>query len=479
MRVTVWLLAAVVSLFAAVGSASAAAPHVEVKGNHLVDTRNGQVFVPRGVNWPSFEYACYYGYAYSDEGDPRTTHPTAASAAQIASWHINTVRVPLNEACWLGVDGQPAFGDVNGYRAAVRQWVSRLHRAGLVVILDLHWSAPSGVGAEGQRAMADERSGDFWTSVASTFKSDRSIIFDLFNEPYSRYDGDTLVFDLTWDCWRDGGCAAPSANDSQPLDGNTFTVTGMQALVAAVRATGASQPLMLGGLDYANDLGDWLANRPPEDQLVASFHNYETQACHKVTCWNKTIAPIATRVPVVTGEFGETDCRDSHVKSYMSWADRHGVGYLAWAWWVLPDKSCSTLSVLSDLKATPKAPNGTALKSHLAVLVPPRVSLSGPGTQALDGTVEVGVRCSKTCRARATGKLAISTSPRQEFALRTAVGTVQGGRTRTLSVKIPRPALRAAAQALRSGRGVTATVTITATGRPGSAQTRQRKIRLR
>jgi endoglucanase len=477
MRLTVWLLAAV-CLCAAVDSAAAATPRVEVKGKHLVDTRNGQAFVPRGVNWPSFEYACFYGYAYSDEGDPSTTPPTAASAAQIASWHINTVRVPLNEACWLGLDGQPAYGDVEGYRSAVRAWVSKLHHAGLVVILDLHWSAPSGVGAEGQRAMADERSPDFWTSVATTFKSDRSIIFDLFNEPYSRYDGDNLVFDLTWDCWRNGGCAAPSVNDSQPLDGNTFTVAGMQALVDAVRATGAKQPIMLGGLDYANDLGEWLASRPPDDQLVASFHNYETQACNTVSCWNTTIAPIANRVPVVTGEFGETDCKDSHVKSYMSWADRHGVGYLAWAWWVLSDKSCSTLSVLSDLDATPKAPNGTALKSHLATLVPPHVSLHGATTQNLDGAVEIGVRCSRTCRARATGKLTIAGDLPQVFALKTVSRRLRAGSSSTLSLKLTRKGSQAASRALRAGRKVTATVTITA-GPAGSAQTTKRKIRLR
>ena len=72
-------------------------------------------------------------------------------------------------------------------------------------------------------------------------------MFDLFNEPYSRYDGDTLVFDLTWDCWLDGGCAAPAVNDGQPLDGNTYTALGMQALVDAVREAGAPQPIMLAG----------------------------------------------------------------------------------------------------------------------------------------------------------------------------------------------------------------------------------------
>ena len=62
----------------------------------------------------------------------------------MASWHVNTVRVPLNQDCWLGDDGLPKFGRVSGYRKAVRKWVSMLHRWGMAVVLDLHWSGPRG-----------------------------------------------------------------------------------------------------------------------------------------------------------------------------------------------------------------------------------------------------------------------------------------------------------------------------------------------
>src|SRR3954453_12936467 len=204
-------------------TASAAAPPPYVAGNRLVDAATNQTFIPRGANWPSFEYACFYGYAYSNTAQDGNVDPSAQGAAVIASWHINTVRVPLNQNCWLGVDGSPAFGTVNGYRAAVQQWVQTLNAAGLAVILDLHWSSPAGVPAEGQRAMPDDRSDDFWTSVATTFKDDRALMFDVFNEPYSR----TPDFDLSWACWRDGGCAAPTANDGQPISGATYTALGM------------------------------------------------------------------------------------------------------------------------------------------------------------------------------------------------------------------------------------------------------------
>ena len=96
------------------------------------------------MNWPSFEYACSDGYGYSNAASAEKVGPDAAGAALIASWHINTVRIPLNQDCWLGDDGLPRFGKASGYRAAVKRWVSTLHDADLAVVLDLHWSGPAG-----------------------------------------------------------------------------------------------------------------------------------------------------------------------------------------------------------------------------------------------------------------------------------------------------------------------------------------------
>ena len=192
------------------------------------------------------------------------------------------MRIPLNQDCWLGDDKLPKFGTRSGYRRGRAQVGVDPARAGLVVVLDLHWSGPRGVVADGQRAMADNRSDDFWRSVARTFRSDRSMVFDLFNEPYSRYGNNGLVFDLTWDCWRNGGCNAPRANILQPLDGRTFVTIGMQTMVDAVRGAGARQPIIVSGRDFGNDVSGWLANRPADDQLIAGFHNYSHQPCHTV-----------------------------------------------------------------------------------------------------------------------------------------------------------------------------------------------------
>src|SRR4029077_1430616 len=119
----------------------------------------------------------------------------AKAIAAMVAWHIDVVRIPLNESCWLGLSTvEPQFGGV-AYRAAVTGYVKRLHKAGLYVILDLHWSAPGSQPTEGQAFMPDlDHSPAFWRSVAGTFKSDPAVLFDAFNEPRT----------LNWPCWRNG-----------------------------------------------------------------------------------------------------------------------------------------------------------------------------------------------------------------------------------------------------------------------------------
>ena len=45
------------------------------------------------------EYACVQGWGMFDG-------PTDDEAIDVMKeWHINVVRIPLNEACWLGING--------------------------------------------------------------------------------------------------------------------------------------------------------------------------------------------------------------------------------------------------------------------------------------------------------------------------------------------------------------------------------------
>ncbi len=315
------------------------APQPVVAGNRLVDQRSDAQFIPRGVNWSSFEYACAQGWGMSSLDTLGGSDAADVEAAAIASWGANTVRLPLNQDCWLGTRGAPVSDQFEertsaGYRSSVHEFVTALNRQGLVVILDLHSRKRMGQPEFGNLAMPDSESLSFWRSIATEYRENPSVMFDAFNEPYSRYDAaDNLVFDLTWECWRDGGCTAPIEDDQTATAGQvTYAVQGVAAVVREIRHAGAPQPVLLGGLDYANDLSHWLDFAPDDDQLVAAFHSYDFKKCNTERCWDAVLAPIADRVPVLTGELGAEDPLDGYVTRYLDWADRHDIGSLFWVW---------------------------------------------------------------------------------------------------------------------------------------------------
>jgi hypothetical protein len=189
--------------------------------------------------------------------------------------------------------------------------------------------------------------------VASAFKGNNAVVFDLFNEPYpERATGNETT---GWQCWRDGGTCA----------GIPYAVAGFQSLVTTVRATGASNVILIGGLAYSNDLTQWLAYKPtdPLNNIAAFAHVYNFNTCANVSCWTSQLAPVAAQVPLTLSEIGENDCGHSFIDTLMDWADSTGVGYLGWTWnaW-----DCSSgPSLITAYDGTPTA-YGQGLKDRLA-----------------------------------------------------------------------------------------------------------------
>jgi endoglucanase len=329
-------------------TAPASLPGLRVQGNRIVDS-TAQAITLRGVNRSGTEYMCIYGWGTFDGPND------ADSIAAIASWRANAVRVPLNEDCWLAINGvDPAYAGL-AYQQAIKDYVALLNGAGLYAILELHWSAPGATPAKGQQPMPDlDHSPAFWSQVAATFKGNDAVIFDLFNEPYPGVMEDS---DASWTCWRDGGTCS----------GITYQVAGMQSLVDAVRGTGATNVIALSGLHWSNLLSRWLAYEPvdPLNNLVAAWHVYEGHACNNVSCYDGDPAAVAARVPLLAMEIG-APCNAPFLASVMGWLDARQSGYLAWTWdtW---GPACSAFALVVDYSGAP-TPYGQTYKDHLAQL---------------------------------------------------------------------------------------------------------------
>lgn len=336
----------------AVVTVSSAPPSTGVSGLHVVgnqirNSANQEVRI-HGVNHDGSEYACVQGWGFFDGPSD------AASIAAIKSWKANAIRVPLNEECWLGINGvAAAYGGAN-YQNAIAGYVSRITAAGMITILELHWAAPGSQAATGQVAMPNrDHTPTFWGQVANAFKGNSSVVFELYNEPYPDGNQNTTA---AWTCWRDGGTCP----------GLSYTAAGMQELVNAVRSTGATNVILLGGIQYANTLYQWLTYKPTDatGNLAASWHVYNFNICASSACYDANAGSIIGSVPVVATEIGQDDCQGGFVTTLMNWLDARGGGYVPWTW----NTWGSCLSLISNYDGTATTPYGQTYRNHLATL---------------------------------------------------------------------------------------------------------------
>jgi hypothetical protein len=327
-----------------------------------------------GVNRSGTEYTCIHnGGIFDGPSDD-------ASVAAMAAWHVNIVRVPLNEDCWLGVNVggiKPAFVGRN-YVDAIVNYVKRLHAHGMYAELSLMWGAPGAAQATYQPNAPDaDHSPAMWASMAQAFKNDPNVIL----APW----GETQV---GWSCFRNG-CSNESTwgTDQDHLPscrvGCWFVRSaGMQQAVDLMRQNGYHGPIAIPCIDVANACGrmpdgskydgsTWVESKPtdPDRQLIAEAHVYGKNTCDTTACFDSSMKPILQAgYPVIWGETGETyddsDCGSSYISTLLTWADAHGVGYETWAWdtW----GTCSAL--ISNYGGTPANGYARYVKDHFAAI---------------------------------------------------------------------------------------------------------------
>jgi aryl-phospho-beta-D-glucosidase BglC (GH1 family) len=243
------------------------------------------------------------------------------------------------------------------YRAAIVSYVNLLNANGIAAIIDLHWAAPGTSVSNKQVPMPDaDHAPALWSSVASTFKGNQSVIFDLFNEPFPDGNADTSA---AWICLRDGGTCR----------GVSYTVAGTQSLVSTIRAAGSNNVIMVPGVQYTNSLSHWSTYAPsdPLHNVAASWHSYAGQVCSSQACFDATVANVMTLVPLITGEIGENDCQRTYIDMLMAWLDARGGSYLGWAW---NTYGCGSFpALISNFDGTPTN-FGVGVRNHLRAVMP-------------------------------------------------------------------------------------------------------------
>jgi len=315
-------------LAAAVLTSSASALSISVDGDRLVDA-TGKTVRLIGVNRSGSEYSCSGDDGQGGRGYAFFQGPVNDRAIKaMRKWKINAVAIPLNEACWLG-----GYGDLKPelsgepYQAAIEKYVNRLNAHGIYAVLRLSGSGPGdnvygSVKGNSELQMADaDHSLAFWNSVADRFRDNHAVLFHAFDEPHG----------IDWQCALSGCMVNANGSEGEPKFG-PFQTVGSQAIVDAIRATGAAQPIIVSGIDFAGDVSQWqdFAPTDPLNALAVGFNDFDYTKNLRRS--KGDLRRLSTSHPIVIGGFGDTDCDSDYSSKVMRFADGLGISYLAWTW---------------------------------------------------------------------------------------------------------------------------------------------------
>jgi hypothetical protein len=324
---------------------------LKVAGLRILDSKNRPVRL-RGVNAASLEW--------TSDGNG---HILETANVAIRDWHVNIIRLPLSQDRWFGKAPEQNDGG-KAYRQLVKQVVAECATQHCYIILDLHWSDCNEWGRNiGQHSMPDLNSVAFWKDFAPIYANNPAVIFDLYNEPH----------DVSWDVWLKGGMILDKPNRRNAV-AKTYQCVGMQEMLDTVRATGAKNVVIAGGLDWAYDFSGILDGRqlsdPKGNGVIYASHCYDNKG-DSVYDWIAKMEEATAKLPVIVGEFGGNSGPSKRVPAdnwllhVLQAIDDHQWSYTAW------DMHPSAgPRLISDWNYTPSPRYGVFVKQALAGTLP-------------------------------------------------------------------------------------------------------------
>jgi hypothetical protein len=327
---------------------------LKVVGTKIVN-RHGEPVWLRGVNAASLEW--------TSDGEGRILKTVSVA---IHDWHVNIIRLPLAQDRWFG-KAPDQRDEGKSYRELVRQVVDLCETKKCYIILDLHWSDCNEWGTNiGQHSMPDLNSVAFWKDFATVYANNPAVLFDLYNEPH----------DVTWDVWLHGGRITDKPNSRRAAQQpRTYQAVGMQELLDTVRATGAKNVVVAGGLDWAYDLSGILEGRQLKDPhgngVIYANHCYDNKH-DSVDAWIAKMESATAKLPVIVSEFGGNAGPSREVPSdnwllhVMQALNAHH-----WSWTAWDLHTSARPNLISDWDYTPSPKFGVYVKQALTAAPPP------------------------------------------------------------------------------------------------------------
>lgn len=254
-----------------------------VVGNRIVDS-SGKTLILRGADIEDLYNSANIAQVQY-QAFPTTVH------IMHDQWHMNVLRLQTCNWLWQR--------DPTNFMNRLQTSVNQATQAGLYVMLTLYDHSicnppypPFGTAYHMIRpAMVT-----YLKALATTFKNNPMVMFDVYNEPAIRNTWRDRYTDAQWKLWLNGGTVDVG-------NGQTQQVVGMQTMVNTVRAAGAKQIILVEGYSYGETFYNIGSNtvKDPLNNVVYEIHKYGLN--QPSTYWDKDFGFMTAKYPVLVGEW--------------------------------------------------------------------------------------------------------------------------------------------------------------------------------
>jgi hypothetical protein len=302
---------------------------IRVAGHRLL--RDGAPFVPLG-------FTMIGALSPTNTGQAGTAwqHLDDTAMNHAAAWGANTIRFQVSQP---GLDPQNSLYSL-AYVQRVEQAVALARSHGFAVVLSIQDQGLGGGTRHPQPSPATIRD---WATLTPRFNNDPHVMYELFNEPQNQDTADG------WNVWRNGGPAVDNQGDP---------AVGHQAVLDAIRASGARNVVLAEGARYAQTLKGMPLLHDPLGQLAYAIHPYQSGVSRFPSSWEGNFGYLTDEFPVVSTEWNihswSSFCQPEWPTTgpqLLDYLQAHNIGMQGWAFDYLP-------SLVLDWNHTPTTLDG-------------------------------------------------------------------------------------------------------------------------
>ena len=250
-----------------------ALPWLATQGNQIVDEAGKPVRL-KGLNLSGLEF--------DREADP--AQPGRLDA--LAAMGGNLMRIPLNQRWAL---------DDPAYVKRLDAIVEDASRRGLYVLFDMHWIS------DHQAATPDAETMKLWRTLASRYREQPAVLYDLHNEPGM----------IGWET----------------------NARWAEALIGEIRAVHPRSLVMVEGTNKGQRVAGALDRPVRAPNVVYQVHAYGPRQHGPgvgEAQWDRLFGKVAEKYPVFVGELGGEPDEFPALSELFAYLDRKGLGWAAW-----------------------------------------------------------------------------------------------------------------------------------------------------